>query len=126
MLGRFGWKAGQPTLLQQSSSALAGDIGVSNPLAPVPWGECSEAEQACREAPNGNSPQYEDLEAPTEVMDKILFYVRHLAVPGAPRAVRRRRRCTARSCSTTPAASPATCRSSSPPATPASRRCSTS
>lgn len=38
MLGRFGWKAGQPTLAQQSSSALAGDIGVSNQLAPVPLG----------------------------------------------------------------------------------------
>jgi CxxC motif-containing protein (DUF1111 family) len=81
MLGRFGWKAGQPTLSQQSSSALAGDIGVSNPLAPFPWGECTQAETACRETPNGNSPQYEDLEAPTEVMDQILFYVRHLAVP---------------------------------------------
>lgn len=81
MLGRFGWKAGAPTLLQQSSSALAGDIGVSNPLAPLAWGECTEAEEACRAAPNGNSTQYEDLEAPSEVMDKILFYVRHLAVP---------------------------------------------
>jgi CxxC motif-containing protein (DUF1111 family) len=81
MPGRFGWKAGQPTLAQQSSSALAGDIGVSNPLAPVPWGECSEAEVACRKAPNGDSMQYENLEAPSEVMDKILFYVRHLAVP---------------------------------------------
>jgi CxxC motif-containing protein (DUF1111 family) len=81
MLGRFGWKAGQPTLMQQSANALAGDIGVSNPLAPFPWGECTEAETACREAPNGNSPQYEDLEASSEVMDEILFYTRHLAVP---------------------------------------------
>jgi CxxC motif-containing protein (DUF1111 family) len=81
MLGRFGWKAGQPTLAQQSASALAGDIGISNPLAPFPWGECSAAEKACRAAPDGNSPQYEDLEAPGEVMDEILFYVRHLAVP---------------------------------------------
>jgi CxxC motif-containing protein (DUF1111 family) len=81
MLGRFGWKAGQPTLMQQSSSALAGDIGVSNPLVPNAWGECTEAETACREAPDGNSAQYEDLEAPSEVMDKILFYTRHLAPP---------------------------------------------
>jgi CxxC motif-containing protein (DUF1111 family) len=81
MLGRFGWKAGQPTLLQQSSSALAGDIGVSNPLAPFPWGECTEAETDCRTAPDGNSEQYENLEAPSALMKKILFYVRHLAVP---------------------------------------------
>ena len=60
MQGRFGWKAGQPTLAQQSSSALAADIGVSIPLAPVPWGECSAAQAACRAAPNGNSPQYEN------------------------------------------------------------------
>ncbi len=81
MLGRFGWKAGNPTLLQQASEALAGDIGVSNPLVPAGWGECTEAQVACRAAPNGNSPQYQDLEAPAEVMDKILFYSRHLAVP---------------------------------------------
>jgi len=81
MLGRFGWKAGNPTLLQQASEALAGDIGVSNPLMPAAWGECTEAQAACREAPDGNSPQYQDLEAPAEVMDKILFYTRHLAVP---------------------------------------------
>jgi CxxC motif-containing protein (DUF1111 family) len=81
MLGRFGWKAGNPTLLQQASEALAGDIGVSNPLVPAAWGECTEAQAACRGAPDGNSPQYQDLEAPSEVMDKILFYTRHLAVP---------------------------------------------
>jgi hypothetical protein len=28
---------------------LAGDIGVSNPLAPFPGGECREAQTACRE-----------------------------------------------------------------------------
>jgi CxxC motif-containing protein (DUF1111 family) len=81
MLGRFGWKAGNPTLLQQASEALAGDIGVSNPLVPTPWGECTEAQVACRQAPDGSSAQYDNLEAPGEVMDKILFYSRHLAVP---------------------------------------------
>jgi CxxC motif-containing protein (DUF1111 family) len=81
MLGRFGWKAGAPTLDQQNSSAMAGDIGMSNPLFPTAWGECSEAQTACRSAPNGNSPQFADLEAPAEVMSEILFYVRNLAVP---------------------------------------------
>ena len=28
MLGRFGWKAGQPTVLQQSAEAFSGDIGI--------------------------------------------------------------------------------------------------
>ena len=33
-LGRFGWKASHPTLLQQSLAALNGDIGVTNFLFP--------------------------------------------------------------------------------------------
>ena len=38
MLGRFGLKAGTPTIKQQSASAFAGDIGISNPLFPTPQG----------------------------------------------------------------------------------------
>jgi CxxC motif-containing protein (DUF1111 family) len=33
-LGRFGWKAGQPTLRQQAAAAAANDIGLSNPVFP--------------------------------------------------------------------------------------------
>lgn len=33
-LGRFGWKANTPNLLQQSASAYANDMGVTNPLFP--------------------------------------------------------------------------------------------
>jgi CxxC motif-containing protein (DUF1111 family) len=85
-LGRFGWKAGEPSIAQQSGLAMAGDIGIGNPTAPAPFGDCTAAEAACRAAPDGNSPQYAGLEAPQEVMDQIVFYSRHLAVP-ARRAV---------------------------------------
>jgi CxxC motif-containing protein (DUF1111 family) len=85
-LGRFGWKAGEPSIAQQSGLAMAGDIGIGNPTAPAPFGDCTAAEAACRAAPDGNSPQYDELEAPQEVMDQIVFYSRHLAVP-ARRAV---------------------------------------
>jgi CxxC motif-containing protein (DUF1111 family) len=81
MLGRFGWKAGEPTLNQQGSHAMAGDVGISNPLAPAAWGDCTAAQSACRAAPDGNGPQQGGLEAPKEVMDQILFYARNLAVP---------------------------------------------
>ena len=81
MLGRFGWKAGEPTIAQQSGLAMAGDIGVGNPTAPAPWGDCTEEQATCRAGPHGNSAQYDDLEAPAEVMDQILFYSRNLAVP---------------------------------------------
>jgi CxxC motif-containing protein (DUF1111 family) len=81
MLGRFGWKAGEPTMNDQSSHAMAGDVGIGNPIAPAAWGDCTAAQAACRAAPTGNSSRYDDLEAPREVMDQILFYARNLAVP---------------------------------------------
>jgi CxxC motif-containing protein (DUF1111 family) len=80
-LGRFGWKAGEPSIDQQGGHALAGDIGVGNPTQPAPWGDCTAAEADCRSAPDGNSPQYGDLEAPPKIMAQILFYARNLAVP---------------------------------------------
>ena len=43
MLGRFGWKAGQPTIRAQAASAFSGDIGISTPLEPQGWGDCTEA-----------------------------------------------------------------------------------
>jgi CxxC motif-containing protein (DUF1111 family) len=81
MLGRFGWKAGEPSIAQQSGHALAGDIGVGNPIQPAAWGDCTAAEAACRATPDGDSPQYDNLEAPDEIMAQILFYARNLAVP---------------------------------------------
>jgi CxxC motif-containing protein (DUF1111 family) len=79
--GRFGWKAGEPTIDQQGSHAMAGDIGIANPLAPAAWGDCTAAQAACRAAPDGNSPRYDGLEASRQMMDQILFYARNLAVP---------------------------------------------
>ena len=35
MLGRFGLKAGSPTVMEQSAGAFAGDIGISSPLFPA-------------------------------------------------------------------------------------------
>ena len=32
MLGRFGWKAGVPTIAQQTAEAFAGDIGLSTTM----------------------------------------------------------------------------------------------
>ena len=80
-MGRFGWKAGNATIAEQGASAMAGDIGVSNPLAPHHWGDCTEAQTACLNAPHGADPQYADLEAPAEVMALVTFYSQHLAVP---------------------------------------------
>ena len=81
MLGRFGWKAGQPTLRQQVAAAFSDDIGISTSLFPQAYGDCTESQAACRAAPDGSSPQHGNLEISDEALDIVLFYSRHLAVP---------------------------------------------
>ena len=80
-LGRFGWKAGQPNLRQQSSGAFNGDIGISVPLAPAPSGDCTEKQTDCRAAPHGGSAKQGGLEVGKDVMDLVTFYASNLAVP---------------------------------------------
>lgn len=80
-LGRFGWKAGQPSLLQQSIHAINGDIGISTPGMPSPAGDCTERQPECLAAPDGNSEQHDGLEASAEMLELITFYSRNLAVP---------------------------------------------
>ncbi|MEM7044301.1 MAG: di-heme oxidoredictase family protein [Pseudomonadota bacterium] len=81
MLGRFGLKAGNPTLHQQNSDAMKGDIGISNPLFSNVSGDCTPKQRACLEASNGASERHDGHETGAKVMDKILFYSRNLAVP---------------------------------------------
>jgi CxxC motif-containing protein (DUF1111 family) len=82
MLGRFGLKAGSPTVRQQSAAAFAGDMGLSNPLFPDPSGECTVAQVACRNAPAGQEPGLRDgLEVDGQSLDLVTFYSRNLGVP---------------------------------------------
>ena len=82
MLGRFGWKAGQPTVAQQAAGAFRGDIGISTPLYPDPHGDCTEAQRACRNAPHGGaSDPRHGAEATAKMFDFLVFYSRNLAVP---------------------------------------------
>ncbi|MCP5161465.1 MAG: thiol oxidoreductase [Hahellaceae bacterium] len=74
MLGRFGWKAGQPTLNQQNAAAFQGDLGLTSRL--FPESNCTAAQTACLDAPNGGSPEVSD-----EILSFILHYTRNLAVP---------------------------------------------
>ncbi|MBV1789302.1 c-type cytochrome [Marinobacterium sp. D7] len=94
--GRFGWKAGQPTLAQQNASALTNDIGIGNPIHPAASGNCTARQTACLALPNGNTEQQGGLEASAEMMAMLTFYTAHLAVPAAreqsrPEVVRGRR-----------------------------------
>lgn len=81
MLGRFGWKAGQATIVQQAASAFQNDIGISTPLYPVPHGDCTPAQEGCVAGPHGDVPARDGIEAVTEMFDLLVFYTRNLAVP---------------------------------------------
>lgn len=81
MIGRFGHKAGQPTLNQQNQAAFNGDIGLSTPLFPEGAGECTPHQTTCLSLPNGNSQQYANLEVDQQMTDLVLHYTRNLAVP---------------------------------------------
>jgi CxxC motif-containing protein (DUF1111 family) len=81
MLGRFGWKAGQPTVLQQSAEAFAGDIGIGNWINTQAWGDCTPAQRFCREAPHGGTPRAPHEEISAKLLDLVGFYARNLAVP---------------------------------------------
>lgn len=80
MLGRFGLKAGTPTVMEQSAGAFAGDIGISNPLFPDPFGECSTIQDACRTAPHGDGDA-RGFEIDQDGLDLVVFYSRNLGVP---------------------------------------------
>jgi len=78
VIGRFGWKAGQPNLNQQNVHAFSGDMGLTTSLRP--FDDCSEAQTACKQAPNGNGPNGEP-EVSDNILRLVLFYSRNLAVP---------------------------------------------
>ncbi len=81
MLGRFGLKAGQPSVKEQSASAFAGDIGISTTLFPAGYGDCTEAQQDCRNAPDGNTDVHDNAEIGDEGLALVTFYASNLGVP---------------------------------------------
>jgi len=74
-MGRFGWKANQPNLRQQSAGAFIGDMGITSPV--FPENDCPEVQVECATAPNGGSPEID-----AETLDDVVMYATTLAVPG--------------------------------------------
>jgi CxxC motif-containing protein (DUF1111 family) len=74
VLGRFGWKAGQPNLNQQNVHAFSSDMGLTTRL--LPHDECTAAQADCRAMPHGGEPEVSD-----NILASVLFYTRNLAVP---------------------------------------------
>lgn len=80
MLGRFGWKALAPTMADQTADAFAADMGLSTRLHRGGFGECTEAQTACRAAIDGADPR-EGVEVTDRLFDLVVHYARNLAVP---------------------------------------------
>ncbi|RVT98280.1 c-type cytochrome [Mucilaginibacter limnophilus] len=72
VLGRFGWKANQPTLMQQVAAAYNGDIGITNFVFPK---ESSEGQTQFDADPGYN------YELSDSLLHSVEFYIRTLAVP---------------------------------------------
>jgi len=70
-LGRFGWKASTPTLLQQSAGAYNEDMGVTSPYFPL---EHCHGTSGCDTL--ANDPEVDD-----EILQAVEFYVQTLGVP---------------------------------------------
>ena len=77
-LGRFGWKANQPDLYQQTADAFNGDIGLTSSL--FQSDHCTSAQLDCAGAINGNNPG-ENVELSNYQLDRVQFYVSTIAVP---------------------------------------------
>lgn len=72
--GRFGWKAEQPSVRQQSAGAFVGDIGITSSLFPEQ--DCMPSDAACLAAHSGGAP-----EIPDHLFDRVEIYSLLLAVP---------------------------------------------
>ncbi len=73
-LGRFGWKANQPSLKQQIATAAMGDMGLSSRLFPDQ--NCPPAQEICARHLPGNVPEIINHE-----IDALERWLQGLAVP---------------------------------------------
>ncbi len=80
-IGRFNWKASAPTVAFQSALALHHDMGLSNPVFTSGYGDCTAKQQACLNAPHGNTPEMENLEVPSILFKPMVAYLKALVPP---------------------------------------------
>lgn len=73
-LGRFGWKAAQPSLRQQAAAAFRHDMGMTSSLYPTH--DCSPVQSECDQAADDTAPEISD-----ESLDQMATYLRGITVP---------------------------------------------
>jgi CxxC motif-containing protein (DUF1111 family) len=75
-VGRFGWKAEQPTVFQQIATAFNEDMGLTTPLLPQENYSPAEATDGALKTRSGQ-PEVSD-----QILHAVVLYSRTLAVPG--------------------------------------------
>jgi CxxC motif-containing protein (DUF1111 family) len=86
VIGRFGWKANQPSIRQQTAGAFLGDIGATTSLFPEE--NCPAAQKECLDVPSaskcggqgGCTGNYRPEVVPSR-LSNITLYLQTLAVP---------------------------------------------
>jgi CxxC motif-containing protein (DUF1111 family) len=73
-VGRFGWKAEQPSVRAQVAAAFVGDMGITSQLFPLENHSAAQAD--CAQHPSGGAP-----ELTPETLDHVVLYMRTLALP---------------------------------------------
>ena len=73
-VGRFGWKANQPSIKQQVASAFLADIGINSAIYPEQ--SCTPVQKECLAAISGKEPELRD-----ELWEPITFWSQSLDVP---------------------------------------------
>lgn len=76
-IGKFGWKANQPSLEQQIAGAFHGDMGLTTTLFPQ---EICPKGIDCSKIPNGNN-EGEFVEISDTQMNRMLVYMSAISVP---------------------------------------------
>lgn len=73
-IGRFGWKANQPTLKQQDAGAALGDMGITTSINPHQ--NCGKGQEKCKKQISGGNPELSNYQ-----LEMLNFYLTTLAVP---------------------------------------------
>mgnify|MGYP001310374007 CR=1 FL=1 len=77
VLGRFGWKANQPDLRQQSAEAFAGDLGITSSLVPRENHTFAYA----RKHAFSNLPESDQPEVDDKILQRVTTYLQTIAPP---------------------------------------------
>lgn len=80
-IGRFGWKAAHATLNDQIAHAFAIDLGLSSPLVPLPFGDCTSQQASCLSSPTGESALFDGREVSNQMLQLVADYLKSLPPP---------------------------------------------